>query len=196
VEDNGPGVPAELQAKLFTPFFTTKEPGQGTGLGLSISYGIIEANGGHLSFAPSSMGGAAFTIALPAVVPASDPRGRATNGTPRTILVLDADAAIRDAVTDLFEAQGHTVEGMSDGTSALQYLAAHPYDLVIADTDARGADGVPFHAILARRLPSQAGRLLLVGDTPASGSAIPGTVLPKPLNMRSLRHAAERILQA
>ncbi len=195
VEDNGPGVPAELQAKLFTPFFTTKEPGQGTGLGLSISYGIIEANGGHLSFSPSPMGGASFTITLPALPPDTAPRARRSNGSPRRILVLDTDAAIRDAVTDLFEAQGHRVEGMSDTQSALEYLQEHPHDLIIADTAACGGDGVPFHALLARRLPAQAGRLLLVGDAPDPGST-PVTILPKPLNMRSLRHAADQILRA
>ncbi|MGH7703359.1 MAG: ATP-binding protein, partial [Gemmatimonadales bacterium] len=52
VQDNGPGVPLHLVPQLFTPFFTTKEPGEGTGLGLSISYGIVESHGGKLLYAP------------------------------------------------------------------------------------------------------------------------------------------------
>src|SRR6185295_17881338 len=48
VADDGPGVAAENEAKLFQPFFTTKPVGKGTGLGLSVSYGIIESYGGTI----------------------------------------------------------------------------------------------------------------------------------------------------
>lgn len=48
VRDNGPGIPPENLARVFEPFFTTREIGQGLGLGLSISYGVIERHGGKL----------------------------------------------------------------------------------------------------------------------------------------------------
>lgn len=65
LEDNGPGIPADVQARLFEPFFTTKEVGQGTGLGLSICYGIIAEHGGRI-FVESDPGhGTAFIIELP-----------------------------------------------------------------------------------------------------------------------------------
>lgn len=48
VRDNGPGIAPENLARVFEPFFTTREIGQGLGLGLSISYGVIEQHGGTL----------------------------------------------------------------------------------------------------------------------------------------------------
>lgn len=48
VEDDGPGIPPDARARLFEPFYTTKEVGEGTGLGLSISRGIVQSVGGRL----------------------------------------------------------------------------------------------------------------------------------------------------
>jgi signal transduction histidine kinase len=63
VEDNGPGVPAEIMPRLFEPFFTTKE--QGTGLGLTIAYTLVEANGGRLEARPPEGNGARFVMRFP-----------------------------------------------------------------------------------------------------------------------------------
>ena len=65
VEDTGPGIPEQHQAKLFQPFFTTKPVGQGTGLGLSISYGIIDSLGGNIGYRNAAVGGAIFYFDLP-----------------------------------------------------------------------------------------------------------------------------------
>ncbi|WP_427311223.1 sensor histidine kinase [Cupriavidus sp. H39] len=65
VRDNGPGIAPEHLARVFEPFFTTREVGQGLGLGLSISYAVIERHGGQL-FAESELGQwAAFSFDLP-----------------------------------------------------------------------------------------------------------------------------------
>lgn len=64
VEDNGPGIPEEIQSKLFSPFFTTKPVGKGTGLGLNISYKIIEKHGGDITVY-SHPGRTRFSVRLP-----------------------------------------------------------------------------------------------------------------------------------
>jgi signal transduction histidine kinase len=65
IEDNGKGIPAEIQSKIFDPFFTTKPPGKGTGLGLATVYGIItEKHHGKISVS-SVPGKTLFKIELP-----------------------------------------------------------------------------------------------------------------------------------
>jgi C4-dicarboxylate-specific signal transduction histidine kinase len=67
IEDDGPGIPAQVLPRLFEPFFTTKPTGKGIGLGLSISYDIIKRMGGDITAENRSEGGARFTIVLPAL---------------------------------------------------------------------------------------------------------------------------------
>ncbi len=66
VEDSGDGIPAELLARVFAPFFTTKPAGSGTGLGLYLSRRIIAAHGGTLMLAPAPSGGTIARVVLPA----------------------------------------------------------------------------------------------------------------------------------
>ena len=65
IADNGPGIPDDVQSRVFDAFFTTKAPGEGTGLGLDISYGIVvHKHGGEISF-ESAPGSTVFTVELP-----------------------------------------------------------------------------------------------------------------------------------
>jgi C4-dicarboxylate-specific signal transduction histidine kinase len=66
VEDSGPGVAPDDEAKLFQPFFTTKPVGEGTGLGLSVSYGIVRSLGGEIGYRRAASGGALFFFTIPA----------------------------------------------------------------------------------------------------------------------------------
>lgn len=78
VEDDGPGVAPDVRDRIFDPFFST---GEGTGMGLAVSYGIVQAHGGSIALDDSALGGARFTIRLPAAaapkpaatVPTKDP---------------------------------------------------------------------------------------------------------------------------
>ena len=70
VEDDGPGIPETIQARLYTPFVSSRKregPRPGTGLGLAIARGIIERHGGTIAADRGPLGGARFTVRLPRV---------------------------------------------------------------------------------------------------------------------------------
>jgi signal transduction histidine kinase len=65
ITDNGPGIPEEIQSRIFNPFFTTKEPGKGTGLGLHISHDIVANRHRGLLLVESQPGRTTFKVMLP-----------------------------------------------------------------------------------------------------------------------------------
>ncbi len=69
IADTGPGIPAELQAQIFRPFFTTRR--EGNGLGLAISARIVAEHGGHIGYRCPPGGGTVFTVTLKETLPAA-----------------------------------------------------------------------------------------------------------------------------
>jgi two-component system, NtrC family, sensor kinase len=67
VEDTGPGIPQDIQHKIFEPFFSTKEVGKGTGLGLAVSYSIVKRHGGKIEVFSEAGRGTRFSVLLPHV---------------------------------------------------------------------------------------------------------------------------------
>jgi C4-dicarboxylate-specific signal transduction histidine kinase len=67
VEDNGPGVSADGQKRMFDPFYTTKDPGKGMGMGLAISHRILDEHGGTVRYEPVASGGSRFVVNIPLV---------------------------------------------------------------------------------------------------------------------------------
>ncbi|UZR94780.1 7TM diverse intracellular signaling domain-containing protein [Chondrinema litorale] len=65
IEDNGNGIPEDVQERIFEPFYTTKQVGEGTGLGLSISHSIIQKHNGDIKLESETGKGARFIIKLP-----------------------------------------------------------------------------------------------------------------------------------
>ena len=72
IRDNGTGIPDDVKAKIFNPFFTTKPAGEGTGLGLSLSYDIVvKQHGGQIDVASSLGEFTEFTVTIPRGGPSS-----------------------------------------------------------------------------------------------------------------------------
>jgi two-component system NtrC family sensor kinase len=215
VRDTGPGIPPNLVPHVFTPFFTTKGPGQGTGLGLSVSYGLVEAHGGRISYRPPPGGGAEFVVSLPLHIPvpgstqpagaiepmtealAANPGGTAGNR-PTRVLVVDDDPAVHRLVSALFAPEGHVVDTARSGEQALRLVEDSVYDLVITDAHAVSADGRLFAASLLRSHPEWRDRLVVASHGRASEPYVTAAVhwVAKPLNVRDLRSVVGRVLTA
>jgi two-component system, cell cycle sensor histidine kinase and response regulator CckA len=124
ITDTGPGMTEEIKARVFEPFFSTKDVGQGAGLGLSTCYGIVKQSGGHISVYSEPGRGTTFKIYLPQLeLPpktfiqrpdAPDlPRGT------ETILLVEDDPALREMAATLLRRLGYTVLAAANGIEAL-----------------------------------------------------------------------------
>ena len=173
VADNGPGIPTHLRARVFEPYFTTKPVGVGTGVGLAVSLGVVEAHGGTLTLSCPSEGGAVFTIALPAgeaAVLIPDVRAfPQTNSGQHTILVVDDEAEIREALVEILAGARHKVTTAASGREALERLATERFDVILTDIRMPDLDGHALYREIELRWPEQATRVVFVtGDTLAS----------------------------
>lgn len=170
VADNGPGIPADLRARVFEPYFTTKPTGFGTGVGLAVSLGIVEAHGGTLTVDCPAEGGAVFEVALPVGAvhetgADADSAGQAS-ASGRTILVVDDEAEIREALAEILTGARHRVVAAGSGREALQRIAAERYDVIVTDIRMPDLDGRALYQEIARRWPGLARRIVFVtGDT-------------------------------
>ena len=203
VRDTGPGVPKHFAPYLFTPFFTTKGPGEGTGLGLSLSYGLVNAHGGALTYEPSPEGGAEFRVTLP-LYSAEARQGEQPKAEPepaseqRRILVVDEDPAVHRLVTALFAPDGYAVEAVRSGEQALRLAREGDYDLIIADMRvAAGTSAKPFPRALLEVCPEVWSRLVVAcsREEELPSGKHPLRRVSKPFNPRDLKSVAGDILQ-
>ncbi|NTW58349.1 MAG: PAS domain S-box protein [Nitrospirae bacterium] len=147
IADNGIGIPKEHAARIFDPYFTTKETG--SGLGLATSYTIIKKHGGDIVVDSEQGRGSTFTILLPASQQAAAPENKAGStlvpGTGR-ILIMDDEEIIRDTAGRILQASGYDVESARDGREAVERYrsardAGRPFSAVILDLTVPGGIG-------------------------------------------------------
>ena len=171
VVDTGPGIPADIRARIFEPFYTTKAPGQGTGLGLSLCQGIVEGHGGAIRVEARPGGGAVFVVELPVEGLADGGRDAAPSGAPlpvrgKRILVIDDDTEVAVLLQDALRAAGNHVEIAPNGLVALEKLERLACDVILCDLKMPELDGPGFFQQITRRHPRLVSRIaFLTGDS-------------------------------
>ncbi len=136
IADTGNGMPAEVIARIFEPFYTTKGE-RGTGLGLSASHGIIENHCGDINVISEPGRGTRFEIILPLHEVASPvvtaPVANSENNKAARVLVVEDEEKVRVLLNEAFRAEGHDVTEATTGAEALKQLDKSDFDLIVCD---------------------------------------------------------------
>ncbi len=205
VSDDGIGMPAEVKARAFEPFFSTKGPDQGSGLGLPMVYGFAKQSGGHVTLESNEGEGTTVKLYLPRqrqlgglarMVPnATLPRGKG-----EAILVVEDDDDLRVVAEKMLQGLGYRVQSVSDASLARQILAKEqPLDLLLSDVVLPG--GTNGTALAREALAARPGLkvLFMSGYTPRkrASNGMPTDIAPllaKPFQRRDLAQAVRRVL--
>jgi CheY-like chemotaxis protein len=178
ISDSGTGIPADVLPHIFDPFFTTKAPGTGTGLGLAQVYGIVHQLDGFIQVESEVGMGALFTLYLPLVeepVPildetqAAPPRGQG-----ETILLVEDEAALREAMAEMLTELGYQVLPAENGRHALYLFGEHKarIDLIVSDLIMPDMGGQELYQQLLQDSPhDEPLRMLLVTGYPQEARA-------------------------
>jgi signal transduction histidine kinase len=151
VEDDGSGMDDETLERLFEPFYTTKA--RGHGIGLATVYGIVTQSGGHVTVDSAPEDGSRFCLYFPlagedAVDDAAPMETDLAPGGDETILVVEDEQSLRDALVERLQDLGYQVLAAGDGASAIDLLARREggVDLLLTDVVMPRMDGATLAA--------------------------------------------------
>ncbi len=161
IQDNGPGMAPDVQARIFEPFFTTKAPGEGTGLGLSVVHGIVRQHGGAVTVYSQPGRGTLFHVYLPAATgetressaaPFELPRGRG-----QEILLVDDDSAVLNTAREMLLQLGYRPCAFERAETAWTEFSARPtaFAAVFTDMTMPGMNGLQLTSRIKALQPAQ-----------------------------------------
>jgi CheY-like chemotaxis protein len=205
ITDTGSGMDEQTRARIFEPYFTTKEKGKGTGLGLSTVFGIVTQSGGHVLVQSEFGKGTTVGVYLPRAESATIAGGESpvestpTKGT-ETILVVEDEDAVRDFVARTLRADGYRVLTAASAADALATCETHrdPIHLVVADVVMPGMGGPELCTRLVKVRPEAKIAYMSGYPDPAlidTGAIGPATAfIGKPFTALDLKRLVRRTL--
>ena len=197
VADTGAGMDQPTLARIFEPFFSTKQPGRGTGLGLASVYGIVSQANGWVHVESELGKGSVFTVAFP-IAPADlpalvvQPRAEVTASTRHRVLLVEDNAEVRATMATALRRAGIEPIEAASADEALAHARKFREELELLCTDGV-MPGTPTHLLISRfrELVPRAPVLLCSGyvdEELINRGIVEGTVevLPKPFTAEAL----------
>ncbi len=197
VEDNGPGIPADIRGRVFEPFFTTKGVGQGTGIGLAVCHRVVTAHKGKIEIGDVDPRGTRFTIALP-LGKANAPCKQAEVEPPEDqetirVLVIDDEVDVADLNVEVLERGGYKADAVYEAANAVEMIREARYDVILSDLNMPDVDGRGVFETIVSEFPELVSRTgFVTGDTMGKASQVflkesGRPYLEKPVSPRELR---------
>jgi len=206
ISDNGCGMAPEVLAKVFDPFYTTKEAGKGTGLGMSMVYGFVRQSNGQIRIDSLPGRGTTIVIELPRTEGEHEADDEAAASClergSETILLVEDDPAVRVASVDMLAGLGYRMLTAADGEQALDILhSGAAVDLMFSDVSMPGRVKATQLVRQAARLAPRMAVVLTSGhavDRALLGEDMPADValLPKPYVLAQLARTIRAGLDA
>jgi two-component system, cell cycle sensor histidine kinase and response regulator CckA len=177
VGDTGIGMSAEVQARIFEPFYTTKQAAGGTGLGLAVVYGIILNHFGFIDVKSKPGEGSTFSVYLPLTSAKSGMPtitttfGEFPPGT-ESVLVVEDEQSLRGLLSLVLKQKGYRVQAAADGLVAAELLVSSPeaIDVILLDFNMPGIDGIEVYKTALRTRPN-ARVIVISGNLTAEAKA-------------------------
>jgi len=207
VADTGIGISTEDISRIFEPFYTKKKLGKsGTGLGMSVVWGTVADHHGYIAVESTENKGTTFTLYFPAAAhreSVEDKSQISANdymGSGESILVVDDVEEQQGAASLMLTRLGYSVQAVSSGEAALDYLKNHSADLVVLDMIMDpGMDGLETYKQILQLHPKQKAVIIsgyseteAVKETQKLGA---GVYIKKPFRMKEIGMAVKNELE-
>ncbi len=141
MSDTGIGMDEATKARVFEPFFSTKDIGKGTGLGLSVVYGIVESHHGFIEVNSELMRGTTISIYFPVEeqpMDLSESHERSTepvSGGNETVLVIEDEEMLRELLESILTSNGYNVVTAGDGESGVETFRINNNRIAVVMSD-------------------------------------------------------------
>ncbi len=197
VTDHGCGMDAATLRHAQEPFFTTKPQGAGTGLGLAQVVEVARQSGGHIEIDTMLGEGTTVRMILPIAADTAIATAAPVSARPSErqaalkLLIVDDNADVRETLVQMVEADGHRVESVADGRTALAALSNRKPDLLLVDFAMPGLSGAEVIA-RAHEIHPDLPCLLITGywdSDSLTSSGVTCPILRKPFTHDALRDA-------